>query len=779
MRSSLLVGLLILVVVAAGPAFAVLLNLQSELRGEREALARTVALQQAEMVNAAVGRVVDDAHNLVAIVSGLDVVQRMDPSCDKRLDRLRAEFPAYRMFAVLRADGTVVCTSATQPIAPADVQAVASPLLAITGFSTGTYTTVPGLDRPVLSFALPFSTVGKDRAGIVLAGLDLEQVAGALTTAQGQPGGRTIIRDVNGTVIARQPADLAALGERVAGPDGAAMQGTVAGSILLQRPNAPADALGYVPSGRDPVGLSVAVEIDLAQINSGIDRVQRRGTLLILAAVACSFFLALLYGQRYLRAPAAVLLRAAGRWGGGELSARAQAPPGAAAELAQLASAFNEMAKMLQEQRTELQGLNEALEVRVSERTRALLDSNNRLQIEIAERELTESALRQAQKQQAVGQLADGMASDFSELLTVMTSSLSRLRTAMASDDTRQIQLVDQASQAVERGSRITAQLLAFSRKQPLVEVTVNLADAIEGMAGLLASTLGPTIRVQARAADGLWPVVLDPNQFDAALLNLALNARDAMPAGGRLSITANNTVIPSGNLRSDLPPGDYARIIISDAGVGMPPDVQFRAMEPFFTTKAPGKGAGLGLSQVQGMVRQSGGSVHIESRPGDGTVVTILLPRAGAGFAADNPGSDPTPALGRDSLVLLVDDDEQVRELTATMLRESGYAVATAADAAASLAILEQDGDRVGLLIADHSMPGMTGRDLVRLVRQRFPHVRVLLASGYGDLPDLIGEDLSADQVVRKPFRAGELLARIRIVCHRPATAEAQVLAL
>jgi signal transduction histidine kinase len=446
-------------------------------------------------------------------------------------------------------------------------------------------------------------------------------------------------------------------------------------------------------------------------------------------------------------------------------------PTAVAAEFAGLGQAFNEMAELLQQQRSELQALNEALEVRVADRTRALLDSNNRLQVEIAERELTESSLRQVQKLQAVGQLAGGMAHEFNNLLTAILGSLELLRKRLGTPDSRQEKLLDVAARAVERGSRLTAQLLAFSRKQPLLAVSVSVAEAIQGMVGLLQSTLGASVRLETRVNDDLWPAMLDPNQFAASILNLALNARDAMPAGGRLRITASNMVITPASPWSELSVGDYICITVSDSGTGMSPSVVNRAFEPFFTTKEPGKGSGLGLSQVHGMVRQSAGSITIESRVGNGTEVRILVPRSLQAPLLPADGADLTqPAIERTRSVLLVDDDEQVRTVTEVMLAESGYAVVTAPEGTSAIGILEQADCRIALVIADYAMPGMTGRDLLRQVKQRWPDIAVLLATGYADYPDLATRELPIDHIVRKPFRDVELLARIHMVMQRQA---------
>ena len=766
-----------LVAAAAGPSIGVLLELRWQLRGERTALARSIAQQQAELVHAGMGTLVDNARQVLAMASTFATVQRLDAACGERLDRLRAQLPNYRMLAVVMPDGVPVCSSASPALPPAAVRAIAAPLLGATSFTTGRFASEPDQGQPMLSFASPIARSGPP-AGLVVAGLDLAALDGVLRATEHRPSARTIVRDAAGTVLASRPGTVAVVGETRPNPPGADLDGAVSGTVLLPAVDGASRVLGYVPAGRKPLGISVATGMDVADISLGIDQAERRGTLLIVVAAACSLVLSLLFGQRYLRAPAAVLLRAARRWGVGDLTARAFVLPGAAAELGQLAGAFNEMAQTLQEQRTELRSLNEALELRVAERTRALLDSNNRLQVEIAERELTESQLRQAQKLQAVGQLAGGMAHEFNNLLTVVLGSIDLLRARLADKDPRHSRLLDTASRAVDRGSRLTAQLLTFSRRQPLLAISMDVGEAIERITGMLSTTLDAAIRIQWHVADALWPATLDPNQFEAAILNLALNARDAMPAGGRLSIVATNHHLAPGADGSGLPPGDYVRIVVSDTGAGMSAEVASRAFEPFFTTKAPGQGAGLGLSQVHGMAHQLGGSVRIASQPGDGAAVTMMLPRSQAAPERRREGDEHLlPALTRDQAVLLVDDDQQVREVTAATLTESGYTVLTAADANSGLDVLQQEGERVAFVIADHIMPGMTGRDMLDLVRKRRPDVAILLATGFADSAELLGDGLAVEQVVRKPFHAAELLARMQALIDRPVAETTQTL--
>ena len=764
---------MLLVCVAAAPAFAVLINLQRELHQAREVQARTIALQQAELLNASVGGIVQSAQQTMLAIAGAATVARLDPACQEELDGVRAGMPGQTLIAVLRADGSTVCSS-PRALPEGALQAVFTGFSPAAGFQVGGYTAIPSLSQPLLTFALPIGGPAGP-AGLVIFGVDLQQIDAAIRGIH-QPGDNIIaVADRHFIALAQQPAQPGAIGKPVAAQL-RAVAGSNAGTLQMRAPDGQDRVIGYVPPAAGGTGLLVAAGFNIADLSGELDRTADQGYLLIMLGISVSFLLALLVGHRYLRAPAAVLVQAARKWGAGDLTTRAEMPVGTVREFADLGQAFNEMAELLRVQRTELQSLNEALEVRVGERTRALLESNNRLQVEIAERELTEASLRQAQKLQVVGQLAGGIAHDFNNLLTSILGSLELLRSSWTGVDKRQARLFENAIESTNRGARLTSQLLAFSRKQPLIAISVDVAAAIEGMTGLLSSTLGAAIRVDCRVQADLWPCLLDPNQFEAAILNLALNARDAMPRGGRLTLSASNYAVTPVSQWTELAPGDYVRVIVADTGSGMAEEVVSRAFEPFFTTKATGKGSGLGLSQVHGMVRQSGGSVAIDSRPGMGTKVTMVLPRSKAepynDYAAD---VDPSlPVFPPEQLILLVDDDTNVREVTEATLADCGYSVATAADGSSALQLLDQQGDHVAMVIADYAMPGMTGRELLDIVRRRRPDVTIMLATGYADYAELTGEGLALDQIIRKPFRSKELLARIHLVHSRKRAAMA-----
>jgi len=406
--------------------------------------------------------------------------------------------------------------------------------------------------------------------------------------------------------------------------------------------------------------------------------------------------------------------------------------------------------------RAELRELADTLEAKVQERTHDLAAANDRLTAEIAERERAESRLVQAQKMEAVGQLTGGIAHDFNNLLTAVIGSLDLLM--RRTDEEKLRRLAGNALQAAERGAKLTAQLLAFSRRQRLSPAPLDPNLIVTGMGDLLARSIGSHVRVETRLEPNLWYALADPTQLEVMILNLAINARDAMPAGGRLTITTKNVESISQQLAADLTPGQYVAISVADTGTGMPPAVLARAFEPFFTTKEQGKGTGLGLAQLYGFAKQSGGTVRIESAEGQGTTVTLYLPRT----IAEVPAADPVTLEAKPrerARILIVDDDDDVRLIAAALVEEIGYEVVSAASGEEALKLLE--GGEFALLMTDVVMPGMTGVELARRVREIAPGLPILFASGYADV-QTFGVELSDEAVLKKPYRISEVAARI-----------------
>jgi PAS domain S-box-containing protein len=380
----------------------------------------------------------------------------------------------------------------------------------------------------------------------------------------------------------------------------------------------------------------------------------------------------------------------------------------------------------------------------------------------------TEEALRQSQKMEAVGQLTGGIAHDFNNLLTGITGSLEMMAVRIAQGRVGDVARYATAAQgAAKRAAALTHRLLAFSRRQTLDPRPTDVNRLVAGMEELVRRTVGPAVAVEVVAAGGLWPTLVDPNQLENALLNLCINARDAMPDGGRLTIeTANRWLDQRGARERDLEPGQYLSLCVSDTGSGMPPEVIAKAFDPFFTTKPLGVGTGLGLSMIYGFVRQSGGQVRIYSEVGEGTLVCLYLPRhVGAADAAEvAPDLADAPRAAAGETVLVVDDEPTVRMLVVEVLGELGYAALEAADGAGGLRILQSDA-RIDLLVTDVGLPGgMNGRQVADAARVLRPELEVLFITGYAENAVVGNGQLDAGMhVMTKPFAMEALASRIR----------------
>jgi signal transduction histidine kinase/CheY-like chemotaxis protein len=395
--------------------------------------------------------------------------------------------------------------------------------------------------------------------------------------------------------------------------------------------------------------------------------------------------------------------------------------------------------------------------------------------LDVTRRTQAEATVRQAQKMEAVGHLTGGMAHDFNNLLQVITGNLELLARAAPLQGRAAVHLAS-ALGGAERGARLTAQLLAFARRQPLDPRVINLGRQVRDMTDLLRRTLGEQIEVEASVAGGLWNTLADPGQVENALLNLAINGRDAMPDGGKLTIELANAFLDDSYADSHLEvaPGQYVMLAVSDTGSGMSPEVAARVFEPFFTTKAEGEGTGLGLSQVYGFVKQSGGHIKLYSELSQGTTVKLYLPRSRRpADIAEPPLAGPVE--GGTETILVVEDDAAVREAVVEILSDLGYSVLKAGDAEAALSVLSS-GARVDLLFTDVVMPGpVKTRDLARRAQALLPKLKVLYTSGYTANAIIHDGRLDADVLLlSKPYRRDELARRVRRVLGSPTAAPA-----
>jgi signal transduction histidine kinase len=751
---------------------------QINLYAERHQQLSGLVLRQAELANADMVSIVDSARQLGAVAGQFPSLRTGGEQCRERLTALRQSLTQYRFLAVVSPmDGSLACLSDGAP----DGLALSRPswaadLLTTADLAVGALVTDPARKSRFLPIAVRIGVDTGRPPRVLIAALDTDWLVKHLEAARidhsaAMPGAALIIADRDGNIIGRMPDGANWAGRPV--PDWL--------RPLISRENPDVESItdpdghtviaAYVPNMAPPSALNVVEALVLPDLMADIDQATFQDLLVIGGAAFVALLLAWIAGRLFIYRPTEALLQAARKWREGDLGARASLTD-AGSEFSALAQSFNAMAAGLQAREMERRMQSSFLEAQVAERTRELSETNNRLQVEIAGREKTEVALHQAQKLQAVGQLAGGIAHDFNNMLATVLGNLELMerRVSQAGDDWAQadcdrlLRLIERATGAVTRGGQLTSRLLAFSRRQRLAARPTDINALLGELITLATSTLGRRVQVVPELADDLWPAMVDPSQVEAAILNLCLNARDAMPDGGRLTVrTSNVTIVAGGRSGSDneLAPGSYVQVCISDTGTGMTPEVKARAFDPFFTTKGPGAGSGLGLSQVYGMARQSGGSVAIDSTPGEGTRVTLSLPRAMSTEDCDAadaaPVELPRPGMSGE-LILVVDDDNAVRQVTVEMARDLGCEVAQASGGEQALALVDKLTPK--LILLDYAMPGMNGLQLARALRERGLTAPIALVTGYAELSEA---DIHAGELaglLRKPFTIRELQA-------------------
>ena len=386
--------------------------------------------------------------------------------------------------------------------------------------------------------------------------------------------------------------------------------------------------------------------------------------------------------------------------------------------------------------------------------------------VDLTERRRIEEQLRQAQKLDAVGQLTGGLAHDFNNLLAAIMGNLQLVERTLGEDEKAK-RRVRAALDATRRGADLTRRLLAFSRRQALEPKTLDVNDLVIGMDKLLGRTLGEAVELKTRCADDVWLCTVDPSQLESAVLNLAINARDAMPAGGKLTIETSNAILDPdyADRHSEVAAGDYVLVAVSDTGTGIAPDLLDKALQPFFTTKAAGKGTGLGLSMVFGFVKQTGGHLKIYSEEGYGTTVKMYLPRDSVSSASPIHvrADEAEPRGGRES-ILVVEDDPEVRRTAVDLLADLGYRVVAAENAQTALGLLDTNGD-IALMFSDVVMPGgMNGLDLASLARSKHPDLKILHTTGYAEFAaSRNGHAQLSGGLISKPYRREDLARKVR----------------
>ena len=391
---------------------------------------------------------------------------------------------------------------------------------------------------------------------------------------------------------------------------------------------------------------------------------------------------------------------------------------------------------------------------------------------DMTERRAAEERLRQAQKMEAIGQLTGGIAHDFNNILTVIGGNIETVRRQFGPSNETLERMLGLASRGVDRASTLTQRLLAFSRRQPLDPKPVAINRLVIGMSDMLERTIGENIKIETVLSGGLWPVSVDPNQLENAILNLAVNARHAMANGGKLTLETANTLLDEGYaaIHEDVNAGQYVMLAVSDTGLGMTREVMDKAFEPFFTTKQMGEGTGLGLSQVYGFVKQSGGHIKLYSEPGEGTTVRLYFPRVTTAEAPDDKiyerDAVPTAKANAAETILVVEDDSDVRAYSTEVLRELGYNVIEAGEADTALSLLATRPE-IKLLFTDVGLPGpLNGRQLASEARNRRPNLKILFTTGYARNAIVHHGRLDPGvELIVKPFTYSALAAKVRLV--------------
>jgi signal transduction histidine kinase len=595
------------------------------------------------------------------------------------------------------------------------------------------------LKRPILTLGVPVFRDG-EVVYVLAMGLGPEILSALMQEQKLSPDWTAAILDRKGIIVARNRDLDRFLGQPVA----PMLRQKLAQAIESWIPNVTSDGVPvYSTFRRSPMtGWTVAIGLPREFVDAPLRRAQWIAFGGGAAVLALSLTLAWWVG-RGIRRPVGALTTAASALGSG----RPLDPLiGGVRELDQVGEALCEASAALARNREQLESM-------VAERTQELAAANERLRAEIGAREAVQAALLQVQKMEAMGQLTGGVAHDFNNVLTAISGSLALLERRISDD--RSLRLLRTAQRGASRGAKLTEALLAFARKQRLDPVPADLNSVVVDMTEMLHASIGASVEIRHALANELWPVLIDVSQIETALLNIAINARDAMPAGGTLLIETANIRAGDG-LPEEVAGQDCVGVSLRDTGTGMSPEVIEHAFEPFFTTKEIGKGTGLGLSMVFGVVRQSGGTVRIRSRLREGTTVQVYLPRAAE---SATPGAGRTirtmqPRAASEAHILVVDDDPDVRWITAEDLREIGYLAAEADSGRAALAMLERD-EPCDLMIVDLVMTGLSGVDTVRLARRTRPDLKVLFCSGFADMSRFEGE-IGDETLLKKTVQAG-----------------------
>jgi signal transduction histidine kinase/ActR/RegA family two-component response regulator len=770
--------LFLIVLVAMLPALAFQGYTEFEARRTRQQLVQDEALRFVRLVASEQQRIIEGAEQVLNVIASAPAVQDDDPEqCRRMLANLLKQAPRYSSAGVVGLDGHLRC--APLPFDPAlDVsgrdfftRALQTGDFIISGYTVGLVSR-----RPAIHMAKPFRNAAGTVAGVAVVALDLEWLGKQLHRLPLPPGATALISDRNGVMLARYPEAARFVGQPMPAKNHFLLEGDTVGIALVTSLDGRPDMKAYSPPGAEPKGLFVGVGLDRDLSFAEVTQANLIGSMLIFAGLALALATTYLLGGRLLGRPVKRLLAAAARWRTGDLAARTGLAEDSG-EFGQLGIAFDRMAAALAERERTLRE-NEAL-------LRTLTDTLEvRVRKEIAARETAQARAAQAERMQALGQLAGGIAHDFNNVLQAVGGAASLIERRPGDEDAVR-RLARIAMEAAGRGSSVTRRLLAFGRRGDLRAEPLDADILLNGLREIFTHTLGVSIAIDVRVQGDLPRVLADKGQLETALVNLATNARDAMPEGGRLTLAAGRENVSAAGAAhaAGLAPGRYVRFTVTDTGTGMDAATLTRAGQPFFTTKPMGVGTGLGLPMAKGFADQSGGALSIRSSPGEGTTVELWLPEAVAdprlpAAASERPATPPSAtvdAVGRPARVLVVDDEVMVRDVLSGQLEDAGYDVLTAADGASAIGLIE-DGETVNVLVTDLSMPGMNGLAVIRAAQERLPGLPAILLTGYaGDGAALAmgGSVNGAFLLLRKPIPAEDLVDRIQAVLEVGACSE------
>jgi len=741
MLSSLLARLMLVVSLALVPALGFQAYAESEARRARQQMVEDEAMRLMRMVSGEQARIMEGAEQVLDLVGISPAIQDGQAGlCQRLLAGLLKQAPRYIFAAFLGLDGHTAC--APRPVdgrVDASSRVYFRLALQTGGFAIGNYAVGDVTGQPSLHMAKPVRNRDGTVVGVVTVALSLDWFGQQLGHIRLPPGAVVSIADRSGTYLARRPDGERYVGQPMRPEDRFLLEGDADRVVTMTSLEGRPIVTAYSPLDSDPKGWVVAVGLDRDLAFADVGKANRTGMLLIIAGAGMALAITYLAGTQLIRRPLDRLFSLADSWRTGDLAARTGLS-GDGSDFGRLAAAFDGMAA--------------ALETRVRD--------------EVAAREAAQARAAHAERMQALGQLAGGIAHDFNNVLQGVGGAAALIE-RRAGDEAGVRRLARLALEAVERGASVTRRLLAFGHRSDLRAEAVDVGGLLGGLHEILGHTLGAAIAVQVRVETGVPPLLADRGQLETALINLATNARDAMPEGGLLTLSGEHEVAP--DCLADLSPGHYVRLSVADTGSGMDAVTLARAAEPFFTTKKPGACTGLGLPMAKGFAEQSGGALRVESSLGKGATVSLWLPVApcsgmrqtalpGAAQAAVASGRPAAPVR-----VLLVDDEAVLREVLAEQFESAGFSVVAAASGDEAISLLAA-GTAVDALVTDLCMPGVDGLAVIRAAQERHPGLPAVLLTGYaGDGVALaVGGAISGSfSLLRKPIIGAQLTDRVR----------------